>query len=394
MKNSIFTIIKKELARFFGDRRMVFTTILLPGLLIYFLYTFMGDAIGNMYTVDEDYTPSISVVNLPDSIKSVAESAQITLTPVQPEEVNATKEKISAKEHDLCIIFPESFDALVTAYDSSSGGEAPNVEIYYNAASTKSQSAYTTILSLLDNYEAVLANKFDVNRGDTVYDLASEKDTAGSIFASMLPMLLMIFLFSGCMAVAPESIAGEKERGTIATLLITPMKRSSLAIGKISALAVIALLSGISSAAGTILSLPKLMGAAADQLNANVYAIQDYLLLGVVILSTVLLMITLISMISAAAKTIKEAQTAVTPLMIVVMLIGVTAMFGGGAQESPLYYLIPFYNSVQCMVGIFSFEWNPVCILISVISNLVYTGIGVYLLTKMFNSERIIFSKS
>lgn len=394
MKNSIFTIIKKELARFFGDRRMVFTTILLPGLLIYFLYTFMGDAIGNMYTVDEDYTPSISVVNLPDSIKSVAESAQITLTPVQPEEVNATKEKISAKEHDLCIIFPESFDALVTAYDSSSGGEAPNVEIYYNAASTKSQSAYTTMLSLLDNYEAVLSNKFDVNRGDTVYDLASEKDTAGSIFASMLPMLLMIFLFSGCMAVAPESIAGEKERGTIATLLITPMKRSSLAIGKISALAVIALLSGISSAAGTILSLPKLMGAAADQLNANVYAIQDYLLLGVVILSTVLLMITLISMISAAAKTIKEAQTAVTPLMIVVMLIGVTAMFGGGAQESPLYYLIPFYNSVQCMVGIFSFEWNPVCILISVISNLVYTGIGVYLLTKMFNSERIIFSKS
>lgn len=394
MKNSIFTIIKKELARFFGDRRMVFTTILLPGLLIYFLYTFMGDAIGNMYTVDEDYTPSISVVNLPDSIKSVAESAQITLTPVQPEEVNATKEKISAKEHDLCIIFPESFDALVTAYDSSSGGEAPNVEIYYNAASTKSQSAYTTMLSLLDNYEAVLSNKFDVNRGDTVYDLASEKDTAGSIFASMLPMLLMIFLFSGCMAVAPESIAGEKERGTIATLLITPMKRSSLAIGKISALAVIALLSGISSAAGTILSLPKLMGAAADQLNANVYAIQDYLLLGVVILSTVLLMITLISMISAAAKTIKEAQTAVTPLMIVVMLIGVTAMFGGGAQESPLYYLIPFYNSVQCMVGIFSFEWNPVCILISVISNLAYTGIGVYLLTKMFNSERIIFSKS
>ncbi len=394
MKNSIFTIIKKELARFFGDRRMVFTTILLPGLLIYFLYTFMGDAIGNMYTVDEDYTPSISVVNLPDSIKSVAESAQIILTPVQPEEVNATKEKISAKEHDLCIIFPESFDALVTAYDSSSGGEAPNVEIYYNAASTKSQSAYTTMLSLLDNYEAVLSNKFDVNRGDTVYDLASEKDTAGSIFASMLPMLLMIFLFSGCMAVAPESIAGEKERGTIATLLITPMKRSSLAIGKISALAVIALLSGISSAAGTILSLPKLMGAAADQLNANVYAIQDYLLLGVVILSTVLLMITLISMISAAAKTIKEAQTAVTPLMIVVMLIGVTAMFGGGAQESPLYYLIPFYNSVQCMVGIFSFEWNPVCILISVISNLVYTGIGVYLLTKMFNSERIIFSKS
>lgn len=394
MKNSIFTIIKKELARFFGDRRMVFTTILLPGLLIYFLYTFMGDALGNMYSVDKDYAPSISVVNLPDSVKTAAEAAQISLTPIQSDEAAAIKERISDKEQDLCIIFPENFDALVAAYDSAVGSEAPNIEMYYNAASTNSQSAYTTMLALLDSYEAMLSNKFDVNRGDAVYDLASDKDTAGSIFASMLPMLLMIFLFSGCMAVAPESIAGEKERGTIATLLITPMKRSSLAIGKISALAVIALLSGISSAAGTILSLPKLMGAAADQLNANVYAVQDYLLLGVVILSTVLLMITLISMISAAAKTIKEAQTAVTPLMIIVMLIGVTAMFGGGAQEGPLYYMIPFYNSVQCMVGIFSFEWNPVCILISVSSNLVYTGIGVFLLTKMFNSERIIFSKS
>lgn len=76
----------------------------------------------------------------------------------------------------------------------------------------------------------------------------------------MLPMLLMLFLFSGCMAVAPESIAGEKERGTIATLLVTPMKRSDLAIGKILALALIALLSGISSALGTVLALPQADG--------------------------------------------------------------------------------------------------------------------------------------
>lgn len=58
------------------------------------------------------------------------------------------------------------------------------------------------------------------------------------------------------------------------------MKRSDLAIGKILALALIALLSGISSALGTVLALPKLMGAASDQLNANVYTPADYALLG------------------------------------------------------------------------------------------------------------------
>lgn len=92
----------------------------------------------------------------------------------------------------------------------------------------------------------------------------------------MLPMLLMIFLFSGCMSVAPEAIAGEKERGTIATILVTPTKHSELAVGKIFALSIIALLSGASSTLGTILSLPKLMGGV-ETMSAAYYTAADYL---------------------------------------------------------------------------------------------------------------------
>jgi len=153
------------------------------------------------------------------------------------------------------------------------------------------------------------------------------------------------------------------------------------------------LLSGISSTTGTLLSLPKLMGGASDSMTTNYYALTDYILLGVVILSTVLLLITLISIISTFAKTVKEATTSVMPLMIVVMLIGITAMFGDGAKSEIYYYLIPLYNTVQSMIGIFSFKVIPENILVSVVSNLIYTGIGAFVLTKMFNSERIIFSK-
>lgn len=81
------------------------------------------------------------------------------------------------------------------------------------------------------------------------------------------------------------------------------------------------------------------------------------------------------------------------PLMIVIMLVGITAMFGSGAQEEFFYYLIPVYNSVQCMVGIFSFEVATSQIAITVLVNLAVVGIGVYGLTRMFNSERIVFSK-
>ena len=68
MRNGILTIMKKELARFFGDKRMAFTTILLPGLMIYFMYNFMGSAIGDMVKVDETYKYSVNVVNLPESV--------------------------------------------------------------------------------------------------------------------------------------------------------------------------------------------------------------------------------------------------------------------------------------------------------------------------------------
>ena len=93
------------------------------------------------------------------------------------------------------------------------------------------------------------------------------------------------------------------------------------------------------------------------------------------------------------AKTIKEAQTYVTPLMILSMVVGVTAMFGGGASAQLWAYFIPFYNSVQVMVGIFALELNWTYLLIAVASNLVYTAIGVWGLTRMFNSEKIMFQR-
>lgn len=392
MKSGILAIMKKELARFFGDRRMAFTTILLPGLMIFLLYTIMGNAIGNMTSVDEDFKPQAAVVSMPDSLKETLESV-FTVNSIESSALEQSKEEIEQKDSQICIVFPEDFDAQVNGYDIASGESAPNIQIYYNSSDTESQVAYTSVIEVLDQYEAALTNKFDINQGGERYDLATEKDTAGTIFSSMLPMLLLIFLYSGCIAVAPESIAGEKERGTIATMLITPIKRSDIAIGKICALALIALLSGISSAVGTILSLPKLMGGAVDGLTGDVYGVTDYLMLGVVVISTVLLLITLISIISAFAKSVKEAQTAVVPLMIVVMLIGITAMFGTGAKTEFYYYLIPIYNSVQCMVGIFSFEFQAVNILIAIVSNLVYTLIGVWVLAKMFNSEKIVYSK-
>lgn len=394
MKNNILTIMKKELSRFFGDKRMVFTTVLMPGLMIYILYSLMGSGIMKNMMGDEEYVAKAYIQNLPEELSEAFGDLAVTWTEVTGEaDLEQVKLEIQNKAADVLVIFPEDFTDAVAHYDVASGGEAPNVEIYYNSAETESYNLYRTLTETLDVYEASMANKLDVNAGDIVYDCASERDMTGKLFSMMIPMLLMIFLYSGCIAVAPESIAGEKERGTIATLLVTPMKRSDLALGKVFSLSIIALLSGISSFIGTFLSLPKMMDTEMLNLDSSVYVATDYALLLGIILTTVLVMISAIAVISALARSVKEAGTAVSPLMLLIMFISFIPLFGGDSAAKLYHFCIPLYNSVKSMQGIFAFSYEPVQIVMTMAVNVLAAGILSFVLTKLFDSEKVMFAK-
>ena len=96
---------------------------------------------------------------------------------------------------------------------------------------------------------------------------------------------------------------------------------------------------------------------------------------------------------SALAKDVKNAGTMIMPFMLVVMLCGLTPMFQSSTPESMTAYLIPFYNAVQVMTAIFAHElkWMPV--IVTLAANIAYTGVAVWGLTRMFNSEKVMFSK-
>ena len=82
----------------------------------------------------------------------------------------------------------------------------------------------------------------------------------------------------------------------------------------------------------------------------------------------------------------------VTPLMIVVMLISFLPMMLK-IDAKTAFYFIPLFNSVTCFAGIFSFAVSPVGILITVLSNLVYAGILVFVVAKLFDNEKVMFAK-
>ena len=379
--NNIFTIMKKELKRFFGDKRMLIT-LFMPGILIFVIYTLMGSFISDAFTANNEHVYQVYTSNVPDEYKNVFDGFEYEI--IYNEDIkddSEAKQAIIDKQLDLVLIFEQDLDSTYNI---------PKVSLFYNSSSPESVAIYsyahTKLLALGSN----ITYNFLVNMDENIkYDLATNEDLSISIITMMLPYLLLIFLFTGCVSISTESIAGEKERGTIATLLLTPTKRKDIAIGKILALSLTSLVSSVVSFLGVISSLPNLLQGSGD-LTLSMYGIDTYLCILGIIFVTVIFFTTVLSIISTFAKNVKEASQWSSMLMVLVMVLGITSMVKtGGEVNNLLVYFIPVYNCVTCMGSVFSLTINPICFIITILSNIVYISIGVFILAKMFNSEKI-----
>lgn len=390
--SNIFTIVKKELKRFFTDKRMLLSLIL-PGIMIFLVYSLMGSFMGDAMTTDKNYTYTVYVENQVEEFKkfNVSEDYKIEIKEDFKDSLDDIKTKIKNKEIDLFISFEENFT------EKLNNGQTPQVAMYYDSTSVESQEIYTYYYTSLFTASTEIKYNFLINMDPSIsYNLATEEDISKMMVTMLLPFLLIVLLFSGCMAIATESIAGEKERGTIATLLVTPVKRSHLALGKIIALSLTSLVSAVASFIGVIASLPKLLQSASGEgaISLQMYGIETYIGAFFIIIVTVMLFTTLLSIISTFAKSIKEAGQYAIPVMVVTMIIGITSMLSMGGSSTAWYlYLIPIYNSVQCLSGIFALSFDLVGFLITILSNIVFIGLGIFIITKMFDSEKIIFNK-
>ncbi|MCH3977052.1 MAG: ABC transporter permease [Bacilli bacterium] len=374
MRN-LWTIIKKELKRFFTDKRML-VSLVLPGLMIFLLYSIMGSVITSNLGQSEDQVYSLKVDYEPAGFSdALGEIYHLDYQNDLTEDEALTM--VTNKELDLYVVFPSDF------MDEYNAGNKPNIVMNYNGASSTS----STIAEIYSSFLSASLQGYTVETNNQATDL----DISVQIITGLIPFLLITFLYTGVMAVAPESIAGEKERGTIASLLITPVKRSTIALGKIIALSITGLASATSSFIGLMVSLPKLAGTDSG-FDLSIYGVGTYLLVFLVIISTVLVFTVLISLISTYAKSIKEASSFAMPLMIIVMLVGVSTMMGTASNNTALY-LIPVYNSTNALLSIFSLQVDYLNLAITIISNLLITGLGVFVLTRMFNSEKIMFRK-
>ena len=368
---TVLTIIKKEFACIFKDRRLVLSLIL-PGVLLYCIYSLLGGVIGDMVSPDENQTYKIAVVELPASFEAdFGAVPSVTLEKISKDELESAKQRVTDGEIDAVADF--------SAYTATAGGTAPGVEIYYNSTETVSSGAYKILYTVLSA------------RQTTNFYIASDKDVTSMMLSMIAPMLLVTFIYAGCMSLVPESIAGEKERGSFATMLVTPVKRSHIALGKIISLSAASLISAACSFAGIVLSLPKMFQSEGSGLNfsAASYGVSDYLLLLLVIIATTLVIVALMSLLSTLAKSVKEATSYAGPLMIIILVAAMSNMLFGDKIGS-WAYCVPILNSVKVMGDIFSFTAKTWQVLTAALTNFAAAGALSFALAKMFDSEKII----
>lgn len=376
---TILTILKKEFARIFKDRRLLLS-LFLPGILIYCIYSLLGGAIGNIVSPSENDTYTVAFLNLPDSIgDSLNETGKIETKRISADQTEETKAQVESGKIDALFVFPEVLGDEPT--------DTPQrILAFYSSVDTKSAAAFSLVSEIVSQRQIVKTNFFIAGE-----DVASEKDLTAMMFSMIVPMLLITFLFAGCMSLVPESIAGEKERGVFATMLVTPVKRSHIALGKILALSAASLVSGACSFLGLILSLPKMLEGSGESLHlsAVAYPVSSYVALFLVIVSTVLFITAIMSVCSAFAKSVKEANSYVGPMTLIVMMAAVLNIFLSDKIGSWAYF-IPLFNSVKVMGDVFSFTAKTWQIAATIVSNVCFSALLAFVLAKMFDSEKII----
>lgn len=392
------TIYKKELARIFKDKKMIFSVFLLPVLIMVGIMALVGNLATRQAEDIQSHKSIVYMINEPDSFSAFLEAADLNM------EVNTVKTEgekedvmdlLRNGDVDLMIEFPENFDSLIQEYQT--GDEVPQIKTYYNPSEDYSASAYELISNqTLEAYRQILLSQrvadmnglqiFTVNSDNKDMIVQDDQKASGKALGTMLPYFITILLFAGAMGIGTDMIAGEKERGTMASLLVTPVKRKSIVLGKVFALMTI---SGISSIIYIVVmgaTFPKIMGGDSG-LDIEITP-EQIVMIGVLMVAISFLYSAIVILISVFARDLKEASTYITPAYMVVLVIGMMTMFT--TREADMKdYLIPFYNTALALKGILTSEVTMAQYGVTLVMTLVLGGILTAVIAKAFESEKV-----
>ena len=404
----IRTVYRKELKDSLRDRRTLLSTIIIPTLVMPLLFFAFGSVMLKMDQQARAETPVVMILGGDDSPGTVARVKQDPKIQVVPTAAD-WRQQISDKKIRAAVQIPAGFEAGLAR------GAAPAIAVYHYSGEAKSRLGVEQLERIFRELreatvEARLAERgvpvaltkpFEIDRTN----VAPPEKVGGNVIGGFIPYIIIMLCFTGAMYPAMDLTAGEKERGTMETLLCSPVARVNIVLGKflmvLTASLATMVLSLVSMSVtivvgGSYFATKATMGkgamAAGAASSGFVPVIDPLGVVGVfaMVLPVAVLFSAVIFTVALCAKSYKEAQSYVAPMIFVVLL---PAMIGlaPGIELSGRLALVPILNlSLVCkemLSGVW--HWHYIALIFG--SSSVYAAGALALAVRMFGREGVIF---
>lgn len=382
MKNNLWNILKKELRELFRDKKSLAMMLVIP-IFIPLLVIGMSALFESQMNVDTNEYNKIGFnYELSETEKQIAKEMDIDI-------VENTTKKLKGKykegKIDLYITKKDNHYTIHSDESDASTYASTLVETYFNT--------YKEILQ----QQALQENDIDANQILNIITVEEKVVEEDNFFASYIKNYAFLFIIMAITVSATypatDTTAGERERGTLETLLTFPMKSKDIIIGKFLGVSVSSIITGLLSLVLAIISLfiSKDMFTIYEGVN-TMYSLSSIIYAIVVIITYSFFISGLCIAIASTSKTFKEAQSALTPLTFISLFPGMIA-FMIGITTTPLIAIIPFLNFTTIFTDITAGNINILHILLMVISTIIYISIVLYYIIKQYKSEKVLFAK-
>ena len=382
MKNNLWNILKKELRELFRDKKSLAMMLVIP-IFIPLLVIGMSALFESQMNVDtEEYNKIGFSYELSQVEESIAKEMDIDVVHGTTKEL---KEKYEEGNIDLYITKKDNHYTIHSDGSDNSSYASSLMETYFNT--------YKEVLQQ-ESLSKQKINPDEILNIITVDEKVVEED---NFFASYIKNYAFLFILMAITVSATypatDTTAGERERGTLETLLTFPIKSKDIIIGKFLGVTVSSIITGLLSLALAVISLfiSKDMFTIYEGVN-TMYSLSSIIYAVVVIVTYSFFISGLCIAIASTSKTFKEAQSALTPLTFISLFPGMIA-FMIGIKTTILISIIPFLNFTTIFTDITAGNINVLHIFLMMLSTVIYISIVFYYIIKQYKSEKVLFAK-
>ena len=382
MKSNLWNILKKELRELFRDKKSLAMMLIIP-IFIPLLVIGMSALFESQANMDiEEYNKIGFAYEMTEIEKNIAGEMNI-------EVVNGTEDELKQKydKSEINLYITKDSNKYIINSDGSdtSTYSSSLMETFYNAYKQYLQQSY-----LQENN----ISSEEVLNIITVEENVIEED---NFFANYIKNYAFLFIMMAITVSATypatDTTAGERERGTLETLLTFPIKSKDIIVGKFLGVTVSSIITGIISLILAIISLI---------VTKNMFSIYegiDTMFSPITIIFAVIVIIAysffisgLCIAIASGTKTFKEAQSALTPLTFISFFPGMIA-FMMGITTTPILSIVPFLNFTLIFTDINNGTVDFVNILLMAVSTIIYISVIFAYIIKQYKSEKVLFAE-